>query len=135
MRGRKSRVCDLLQRGSPAVLICAEKETELEKTIKIVGVEVKLVANGGTPRLYRAMFRRDVFNDMSRAVTDSGEINDSEVFENLAFIMAKQGGLEGYDVEEWLASFESPTAIIEAAPQIMALWVDTSETTAQGKKK
>lgn len=107
----------------------------MEKLVKLDGKEVRLVANGGTPRLYRAMFKRDVFSDMQHAIGTDGVINNAEVFENLAFIMAKQGGLEGYDIEKWLSEMDSPTAIVEAAPEIISLWLDTNETTVNSKKK
>lgn len=107
----------------------------MEKVVKIDGKEVRLVATGGTPRLYRAMFRRDVFRDMTHALTEDGEVVDAEVFENLAFLMAKQGGLEGYDIDAWLDGMNSPTAVIEAAPEIMELWTGSTEPTVESKKK
>lgn len=107
----------------------------MEKTINIGGKETRLVANGATPRIYRALFKKDVFSDMQHAVTEDGGINSVEVFENLAFVMAKQGGLEGYSVDEWLASFDGPTAIVETVPEIMALWLDTTATEVESKKK
>lgn len=107
----------------------------MEKFITIDGKEVRLVANGGTPRLYRSMFKRDIFGDMGKAIGADGDVQSIECFENLAFIMAKQGGLEGYDIDGWLASMESPTAILEAVPDILDLWTDTNETVANDKKK
>lgn len=107
----------------------------MEKLVKIAGKETRLVANGGTPRLYRAMFKRDIFGDMGKAIGEDGGVESIECFENLAFIMAKQGGLEGYDIDGWLASMESPTAILEAVPDILELWTDTNETVVNGKKK
>lgn len=107
----------------------------MEKLVKIDGKEIRLVANGGTPRLYRAMFKRDVFGDMAKAIGEDGGVQSTECFEDLAFIMAKQGGLEGYDIDEWLSSMESPTAILEAVPEILALWYDTNETVVTDKKK
>lgn len=107
----------------------------MEKVINIGGKETRLVANGGTPRFYRAMFKKDVFEDMRHAVDDSGDIKSTEVFECLAFVMAKQGGLEGYSIEEWLSTFDSPTAIIEAVPELMSIWMDTTATTVESKKK
>lgn len=106
----------------------------MEKTIKIDGVEVRMVANGSTPRLYRSLFQKDVFADMSKAIDSNGNINSVEVFENLGFVMAKQGGLD-MDIDTWLGTMESPTAIIEAAPDIIDLWVNTTTTTVSGKKK
>lgn len=107
----------------------------MERVIKIDGKETRLVANGGTPRIYRAMFKRDVFNDMVHATNDEGEIENVAVFENIAFIMAMQGGLEGYSIDDWLSSMESPAAILEAVPEILALWYDTNETAVDSKKK
>lgn len=107
----------------------------MEKVIKVDGKDVKMVANGGTPRIYRAMFKRDVFGDMGNAVDADGAVVNTEVFENLAFVMAKQGGLEGYDIDAWLAEMESPTAILEAVPDILELWTATNETSVEGKKK
>lgn len=106
----------------------------MEKFITIDGKEVRLVANGATPRLYRSMFKKDVFADMTNAISSNGEIKSAEVFENLCFVMAKQGGLEG-DIDSWLASMDSPTAVITVAPDILDLWADTNETVATGKKK
>lgn len=106
----------------------------MEKTIKIGGKETHLVANGATPRLYRAFFKKDVFRDMQKAVSDDGEILDAEVIENLTFVMAKQGGLEGYNIEEWLAGMSTPMSVIEAAEEVFDLWLGTTETVADGKK-
>lgn len=107
----------------------------MEKLVKIDGKEVRLVANGGTPRIYRAMFKRDVFGDMAKAIGEDGGVQSTECFENLAFVMAKQGGLEGYDIDAWLAEMESPTAILEAGPDILELWTATNGTSVEGKKK
>lgn len=108
----------------------------MEKIISIDGKEVRLVANGATPRLYRSMLKRDVFADMTNAIDKDGNIQSAEVFENLAFVMARQGGLDGsVDVTDWLMGMESPTAIIEAAPDIIELWTGTNATIVQSKKK
>lgn len=107
----------------------------MEKVIKVDGKDVRMIANGGTPRLYRAMFKRDVFGDMAKAIGEDGGVQSTECFENLAFVMAKQGGLEGYDIDAWLAGMESPTAILEAVPDILELWTATNETSVSGKKK
>ena len=106
----------------------------MEKTVLIDGKETRLVANGATPRLYRSLFTRDVFGDMAQAVDADGNIQSAEVFENLCFVMAKQGGLDT-DIDTWLGSMESPTAIIEAVPEVLNLWTGTNETTSVGKKK
>lgn len=106
----------------------------MEKVVTIDGKETRLVANGATPRLYRSMYQRDVFADMSKVADKAGNIVSVEVFENLAYVMAKQGGLE-MDIDEWLSSMSSPTAILVAVPEIFSLWSATTATTVSGKKK
>ena len=60
---------------------------------------------------------------------------DLEIFENTAFIMARQ-----YDTsvpatpEEWLEEF-SMFSIYEVLPQILELWRLNQQTTAKPKKK
>lgn len=69
----------------------------LEKTITIGDKQVKFRSSATIPRLYRAKFKRDIFKDLSRLESsyrgnsDDGssfEIEDLEIFENVAYIMA-----------------------------------------------
>lgn len=108
----------------------------MEKIITIDGKKTKLAASGATPRKYRSLFRQDIFSGISKAVTPEGEILDSEVFENLAYCMALQGGSIPADqtIDDWLSGMSSPLAIIEAAPEILELWSAETETTSTGKK-
>ena len=109
----------------------------MEKNIVIDGKEYRLVANGATPRKYRSLFRSDIFGGISTAVNAQGEILNSEVFENLAFCMALQGGSvpEDMKIDDWLATLSSPLAIMEAATQILELWTEETTTTSIGKKE
>lgn len=109
----------------------------MEKNIVIDGKEYRLVANGATPRKYRSLFRSDIFGGISTAVNAKGEILNSEVFENLAFCMALQGGSVPADmtIDEWLGTLSSPLAIIEVATQILELWAEETTTTSIGKKE
>ncbi len=109
----------------------------MERKIKIDGKELRLVTNGATPRIYRGLFHKDIFAGMAHAVTADGEILDSEVFENLAYCAAVQGGSvpTAVKIEDWLASFENPLAIVEAVPDIIGLWSAETETTAEAKKE
>ena len=112
----------------------------MEKNIVIDGKEYRLVTNGATPRLYRSLFRKEVFTEMTHAMEqkgDSFEIVNAEVFENLAFTMAIQGGSlpMATKIEDWLAAMSSPTAIIQVAGDIMELWSEETETTSVGKKE
>lgn len=109
----------------------------MERNVTIDGREYRLVANGATPRIYRGMFRSDVFKAMTHSLMDNGEVSDTEVFENLAFVMAMQGGSvsTGAKIEDWLGGMSSPTAIMEAVPDILSLWTDEAATTSVGKKE
>jgi hypothetical protein len=108
----------------------------MEKVVTIDGKEYKLKATGSTPRVYRSLFKSDVFADIRRAVTPTGDLVGIDVFENLAYCMAIQGGSisTGTSIEDWLDSFESPTAIIEVATDLMEMWSDETDTMSVGKK-
>lgn len=109
----------------------------MEKIVKIDGKEMKLAVNGGTPRLYRSLFRKDLFQGMNNAMDENNDIKDSEVFENLAFVMAIQGGSISMSakIDDWLNAMSNPMAIMEAAPDILNLWLATKETTSKAKKE
>ena len=112
----------------------------MEKNIVIDGREYHLVTNGATPRLYRSLFRREVFTEMTHAMEEKGdgfEVINAEVFENLAFTMAIQGGSlpMATKIEDWLGSMSSPTAIIQVAGEILELWTEETDTTSVGKKE
>lgn len=98
---------------------------------------IPMEANASTPRKYREAFGKEFFQEFTGAVTKSGEVQNLEVFENLAFIMAKQAGSvpEGTDVNAWLDGFDSPMAITNAIGDIMALWRANEKTTTTAKKK
>lgn len=109
----------------------------MERGIEIDGKEYRLVANGATPRIYRGLFHKDVFSGMANAVGDDMTIKDFEVFENLAFCMAMQGGSisTGETIDNWLGTMSSPLAIVNVAPQLMELWAAETETTSTAKKE
>lgn len=126
----------------------------MEKMVKIDGKEVGFRATALTPRIYRHKIGRDMIQDLNKLqgaynkamrlpdeVTDD-EIKkaqlsalDLEIFENAAYVMAKQ-----YDAnlpnspEEWLDGFET-FSIYEILPAILELWQLNSATTAKPKKK
>ncbi len=109
----------------------------MERTAEIGGKEYRLVINGGTPRIYRSLFKRDIFRDMPKAVSANGEINDTEVFEDLAFVAAVQGGSIslGTKIEDWLASLDSPLAVLEIVPTLMEMWAADTATISTAKKE
>ena len=126
----------------------------MTKTIPIDGKEITLVANALTPRLYRHKFGRDMIQDLNRlrrsyakalSLPDDAteeerqdaqlEAVDLEIFENAAYIMARQYDANIPDTPEgWLDGFET-FSIYEVLPAILELWAINAQTTAKSKKK
>ena len=99
----------------------------IERTINISGKDVLFRSSATVPRLYRAKFKRDIFKDLSKLEKSyskrkkDGEelqIDDLEIFENVAYIMAQ---------------FEM-FSIYQVLPQILELWGDNLMTDVQAKK-
>lgn len=126
----------------------------MEKMVKIDGKEVGFRATALTPRIYRHKIGRDMIQDLNKLqasynkamrlpdeATDEERKEaqlsalDLEIFENAAYVMAKQ-----YDAnlpnspEEWLDGFET-FSIYEILPAILELWQLNNATTAKPKKK
>lgn len=112
----------------------------MERTINIDGKDVKFKASAATIRNYRAAFGRDLLRDFQQLQTaaGSGQSLTAEtltIFENLAFLMAKQADPEIPDSpEEWLDEFDM-FSIYEVLPQIVKLWKLSELPTATSKKK
>ena len=116
----------------------------LEKTVNISGKEVKFRSSASVPRLYRIKFKRDIFKDLSKlekSYKDRGgedgsalEIDDLEIFENVAYIMAFHADptIPG-TIDEWLEQFEM-FSIYQVLPQILALWGTNLVTDVESKK-
>lgn len=100
----------------------------LEKTVKVGEVDVKFRSSATIPRLYRIKFKRDIFKDLSKlektfkANEGSFEIDDLEIFENVAYIMAYHAdrSIPG-NIDDWLDQFEM-FSIYEVLPEILELW-------------
>lgn len=125
----------------------------MDKVLTISGKEVGLRATALTPRLYRHKIGRDIIQDMSqlqKAFAKAAQISkdatdeereaaqlsvmDLEIFENVAFIMARQYDQNIPDtVEAWLDEFDT-FSIYEIFPVILDLWNLNSKTTAKPKK-
>lgn len=115
----------------------------LEKTIAIGDKQVKFRSSATIPRLYRAKFKRDIFKDLSRLESsykgnsDDGssfEIEDLEIFENVAYIMAYHADHSiPAIIEEWLDEFEM-FSIYEVLPEILELWGMNLQTEIESKK-
>ena len=104
----------------------------LEKTLTISGKEVRFRSSATVPRLYRIKFKRDIFKDLAKLeksykdkASEDGstlEIEDLEIFENVAYIMAFHAdhSIPG-TIDEWLDQFEM-FSIYEVLPEILELW-------------
>ena len=130
----------------------------MDKIVIIDGKEVGFRATALTPRLYRHKIGRDIIRDLNQlkrnyekaidaqniqkpgkdeqAMQDAQlSVMDLEIFENVAFVMARQ-----YDQnlpntpEEWLEGF-AVFSIYEILPDILTLWQLNQQTTSTPKKK
>lgn len=126
----------------------------LTKNIEIDGKDVVFAASAAIPRIYRIQFKRDIFQDMTKIeksvkksqdkqkenqVSESDiPIEDLEMFENVAFVMAKHAAQKkGQDfpnnVYDWLDQFNT-FSIYTILPEIVKLW-NLNEQTQVGSKK
>lgn len=114
----------------------------LTKEIEISGKKVKFRSSATIPRLYRFKFKRDIFKDLSKlekayskAQDEDFEIEDLELFENVAYIMAYHADNSiPKTIEEWLDQFDM-FSIYEVLPEILALWGENIMTEVESKKK
>ena len=115
----------------------------IERTIEISGKPVQFRSSATVPRLYRAKFKRDIFKDLTKLEksftrkTEDGDelkIEDLEIFENVAYIMAYHADPSiPKTIDEWLDQFEM-FSIYQVLPQILELWGDNLMTDVQAKK-
>ena len=113
------------------------------KKIEIDGKQVPFRASAAIPRIYRVKFQRDIYKDLDalgKAVGDGNAENSSldmfslEMFENIAYIMAKHADPSIPDSpEEWLDGF-STFSIYQVLPKIIELWGLNVQTKVQSKK-
>lgn len=116
----------------------------LQKTVPISGKEVTFRSSATIPRLYRIKFKRDIFKDLAKleksykdkagADGSTMEIEDLEIFENVAYIMAYHADHTVPDnIDDWLDQFEM-FSIYEVLPEILELWGSNLITDVQSKK-
>ncbi|MBQ0113820.1 MAG: hypothetical protein KBT03_11880 [Bacteroidales bacterium] len=113
----------------------------LKKTITISGRKVDFRASATVPRLYRAKFQRDIFKDLRKLNSSYDEatqgtefeIEDLELFENVAYIMAYHADNSIPDIDDWLDQFDM-FSIYQILPEILNLWGLNMETEANAKK-
>lgn len=115
----------------------------LKTTIEIDGKQVPFKASAAIPRIYRIKFRRDIYKDLRILEKSVGENNEEEssldsfsleLFENIAYIMAKHADPSIPDTpEEWLDEF-STFSIYQILPQLIELWGLNTEVEIESKK-
>lgn len=110
----------------------------MEKTIKIDGKDVKFKATAATIRIYRQLTGRDMLVDMQslqKTSNDGMSVEALTIFENVAFVMAKQADPTIPDTaDEWLDTFEM-FSIYVVLPEIVELWRMNELSTSKAKKK
>lgn len=115
----------------------------LEKTIEISGKPVTFRSSAAIPRIYRLKFKRDIFKDLAKLEksyrnrardSEDLEIDDLEIFENVAYIMAYHADPTiPKTIDEWLDQFEM-FSIYQVLPEILELWGSNLVTDVQAKK-
>ena len=115
----------------------------LNREIEICGKKIPFRSSATVPRLYRAKFKRDIFKDLSKleksykCKTEDGDefqIDDLEIFENVAYIMAYHADNSiPASIDDWLDQFDM-FSIYEVLPQILELWGDNLATEVAAKK-
>ena len=89
----------------------------VRRNIEIDGKEVAFKASAAIPRIYRLKFQRDIYKDIALLEKSLGDNTEEEsnldlfsleMFENIAFIMAKHADPSIPDeVEDWLDEFNT----------------------------
>lgn len=115
----------------------------MTKTIEIDGKQVSFRASAAIPRIYRIKFHRDIYKDLSALEKAIGKNNEEdsnldlfslEMFENIAYIMAKHADPSIPDSpEEWLDNFGT-FSIYQVLPQLIELWGLNVQTDVTAKK-
>ena len=115
----------------------------LKKTVKVGEQEVTFKSSAAIPRMYRIKFKRDIFKDLTKLEKsykekDDGtkelEIEDLEIFENVAYIMAYHADNSiPSTIEEWLDQFDM-FSIYQVLPEILEMWGTNMMTDVASKK-
>ena len=127
----------------------------MRKDVMVGGRTVPMRTTALTPRLYRHKFGRDLLRDLNRLRVLHGKmadlpedateaerqdvqlsVLDLEMFEDVAYIMARQADPEHVpdNPDTWLDGFGT-FSIYEILPQILDLWQQNLATTSKPKKK
>lgn len=115
----------------------------MTQTIEIDGKQVTFRASAAIPRIYRIKFHRDIYKDLNQLEKSIGEGDEEasnldlfslEMFENIAYIMAKHADANIPDTpEEWLDEFNT-FSIYQVLPKLIELWGLNVQTQVESKK-
>lgn len=112
----------------------------MERTILIGDKEVKMKSTGSLIWIYRTNFKSDLLKDLismqkelDKGKDDISNIN-MELFEKVAWSMAKSADPTIPEIEKWLDQFGMFDIMI-ALPEIMSLISDNMEQINESKKK
>ena len=115
----------------------------MTKNIEIDGQQVSFRASAAIPRIYRMKFHRDIYKDLAslekavgrgNADESSLDLLSLEMFENIAYIMAKHADASIPDSpEDWLDRFNT-FSIYQVLPEIIELWGLNVQTDVASKK-
>lgn len=115
----------------------------MKQNIEIDGKQVAFKASAAIPRIYRMRFHRDIYKDLrilEKAIGGGSEESSNldmfslELFENIAYIMAKHAEPTIPDtLEEWLDEFNT-FSIYQVLPKLINLWGLNIQTDIQSKK-
>lgn len=116
----------------------------MKQNIEIDGKQVAFKASAAIPRIYRMKFGRDIYKDLKSLEKSIGGGNEEssdldvfslELFENIAYIMAKHADPSIPDSpEDWLDEFNT-FSIYQVLPQLIQLWGLNTQTDIDSKKK
>ena len=110
----------------------------MERTISIDDKPVKFRCTAKTVAVYRDLFNRELFDDISKLqnIQDEKTYGMAQVvFERIAFAMAKHADPSIPDsIEDWLDQFEM-FSIYTALPEIVKMWEVSGKTISVPKKK
>ena len=115
----------------------------MKQNIEIDGKQVPFRASAAIPRIYRMKFCRDIYKDLKLLESSIGnnKADDSnldmfslEMFENIAYVMAKHADPTIPDSpEDWLDEFNT-FSIYQVLPQLIELWGLNTQTDVDSKK-
>lgn len=106
------------------------------KVVVIEGKKIPMKSTGRTARLYSQYFHKDFLSTVFGLLKlKKGEITDTNIFDELSWVLAKTANENIPDIDEWLEQFDSPMSIFMKSQEIFGLINKSFTTTINPKKK